>query len=331
MSRKMKNSFDHEDLSIIFMGTPDFAVESLKSLMESGKNIVAVVTAPDKPAGRGRNLSESPVKKFALENDLALLQPVNLRDSDFIRHIREINPSLIVVVAFRMLPKAIWEIPKYGTINLHASLLPQYRGAAPINWAIINGENKTGVTTFFIEEEIDTGKILLQKEVQLKDNDNAKTLHDKLSGEGAELLNETVTRILRKELQAIDQKALLKPGMVLHSAPKIYRETCRIDWNQPLNKIHNLIRGLSPLPAAWTELINKEEIVSPVKIFESKTEYSPNSMSAGTILTDGKKYLKVASNEGFLHLLNLQIPGKKQMPVAEFLKGFRLGKNSLFK
>jgi methionyl-tRNA formyltransferase len=236
------------------MGTPDFAVESLKTLKESGKNIIAVVTAPDKPAGRGRELNESPVKKYALANKLPVLQPLKLKDPEFLAQIQNLKPSLIAVVAFRMLPKAIWEIPEYGTINLHASLLPQYRGAAPINWAIINGEDKTGVTTFFIEEEIDTGKILLQKEVQIRDTDNAKSLHDKLMTEGALLLDETVNKLMNKELTAVEQKTIMHPEMILHPAPKIFREHCRINWNLPLRDIHNLIRGLSPVPAAWTEM-----------------------------------------------------------------------------
>lgn len=320
-----------QDFTILFMGTPDFAVESLKALKESGKKIIAVVTAPDKPAGRGRELNESPVKKYAMANNLPVLQPLKLKDPEFVANIQNLNPSLIVVVAFRMLPKAIWEIPEYGTINLHASLLPQYRGAAPINWAIINGEDKTGVSTFFIEEEIDTGKILLQKEVQLTDKDNAETLHDKLSKEGAQLLNETVEKLIRNELHAVDQKTVLKAGMTMHSAPKIFRETCRIDWNKPLINIHNHIRGLSPIPAAWTELNNKDAIISPVKIFEANPEDSNHALPAGKILTDGKTYLKVACSGGFLQILNLQVPGKKKLPVSEFLKGFRLEGNAGFK
>lgn len=313
------------------MGTPDFAVESLKALVESGKKIIAVVTAPDKPAGRGRELNESPVKKYALANKLPVLQPLKLKDPEFLAQIHSLKPALIVVVAFRMLPKTIWEIPPYGTINLHASLLPQYRGAAPINRAIINGEDKTGVTTFLIEEEIDTGKILLQKEVQITGSDNAGTLHDKLAAVGAALLNETVDKLMKKDLQPTDQEAVLKNHAILHPAPKIFRETCRIDWNKPLVNIHNHIRGLSPIPAAWTELMNEGGTISPVKIFETKPENSNHALTAGKILTDGKTYLKVACQEGFLHLLYLQIPGKKPLAVTEFLKGFRLGENAGFK
>lgn len=322
---------ENKDFRILFMGTPDFAVESLKALKESGKNIIAVVTAPDKPAGRGREINESPVKRYALANKLPVLQPLKLKDPEFVANIQNLNPSLIAVVAFRMLPKANWEIPAYGTINLHASLLPQYRGAAPINRAIINGENKTGITTFFIEEEIDTGKILMQKEVPITETDNAKTLHDKLATEGAALLNETVDKLMKKDLQAKDQQAILKNHAILHPAPKIFRETCLIDWNKPLINIHNHIRGLSPVPAAWTELNNEDAIISPVKVFEAKPENSNHSLPAGKILTDGKTYLKVACQGGFLHLLNLQIPGKKPLAVTEFLKGFRLGENAGFK
>jgi methionyl-tRNA formyltransferase len=322
---------ENQDFRILFMGTPDFAVESLKTLKESGKNIIAVVTAPDKPAGRGRELNESAVKKYALANKLPVLQPLKLKDPEFLSQVLSLKPSLIVVVAFRMLPKTIWEIPPYGTINLHASLLPQYRGAAPINWAIINGEDITGVTTFLIEEEIDTGKILMQKEVCITETENAGTLHDKLAAEGADLLNETVDKLMKKELQATAQQSVMKNYAVLHPAPKIFRETCRIEWNKPLINIHNHIRGLSPVPAAWTELMNEEGSISPVKIFETKPENSNHSLPVGKILTDGKTYLKVACQGGFLQLLNLQIPGKKPLAVTEFLKGFRLGENAGFK
>lgn len=322
---------ENQDFRIIFMGTPDFAVESLKVLKESGKNIIAVVTAPDKPAGRGREMNESAVKIYAMANKLPVLQPLKLKDPEFLAQIHSLKPALIVVVAFRMLPKTIWEIPDYGTINLHASLLPQYRGAAPINWAIINGEDKTGVSTFFIEEDIDTGKILLQKEVPVTETDNAGTLHDKLAAEGAALLNETVDKLMKKELQAIDQQSVMKNHAFLHPAPKIFRETCRIDWNNPLMNVHNHIRGLAPVPAAWTELMNEDAIISPVKIFESKPENSNHALPAGKILSDGKTYLKVACKGGFLQLLNLQIPGKKPLAVKEFLKGFRLGENAGFK
>jgi methionyl-tRNA formyltransferase len=322
---------ENKDFRILFMGTPDFAVESLKALKESGKNIIAVVTAPDKPAGRGRELNESAVKIYALANKLPVLQPLKLKDPEFLAQVHSLKPALIVVVAFRMLPKTIWEIPDYGTINIHASLLPQYRGAAPINWAIINGEDKTGVSTFFIEEEIDTGKILLQKEVPVTETDNAGTLHDKLAAEGAALLNETVDKLMKKELQTIDQQSVMKNHAFLHPAPKIFRETCRIDWNTPLMNVHNHIRGLAPVPAAWTELMNEDAVISPVKIFESKPENSNHALPAGKILSDGKTYLKVACTGGFLQLLNLQIPGKKPLAVKEFLKGFRLGENAGFK
>lgn len=316
---------------IVFMGTPDFAVESLKKLLEKGKNIVAVVTAPDKPAGRGRELAQSAVKQFAIKNHLPVLQPEKLKDPIFVQQISQLNPSLIVVVAFRMLPKLIWDIPSYGTINLHASLLPQYRGAAPINWAIINGETVTGVTTFFIEEAIDTGKILLQKKIPVLPGDNAGSLHDKLMNEGSILLDETVDGILAGKLTSIEQSELIAGEGILHPAPKITREMCRIDWNQSLENIHNLVRGMSPYPSAWTELIDDTNTISNVKIFATSIEKAHNTLQTGKILTDGKTWLKVAHREGYLSILTIQIPGKKQLQVNEFLKGFRFIGEPIFR
>ena len=313
---------EQEDFRIVFMGTPEFAVGSLRKLIDSGKQIVAVVTAPDKPAGRGRKLTESPVKQYAIEANLKVLQPVNLKDPEFIKQIRDLRPSLIVVVAFRMLPKIVWEIPEFGTINLHASLLPDYRGAAPINRAIMNGETKTGVTTFLIEEQIDTGDILLQKVVEISKDDHAGSLHDKLMIAGAELLDTTVDGLKNRSIESVSQKAL-SPHDPVKTAPKLSRENTRIDWGKPASDIHNLVRGLAPYPGAWTELIKDHTLLSPVKIFETKPEFAPVNDPVGTILTDEKSFLKVAVPQGFIHIIRLQLPGKKSLAVTEFLKGFK--------
>ncbi len=309
------------------MGTPAFAVESLKKLLESGKNIVTVVTIPDKPAGRGREIKQSAVKQFALHSNLPVLQPEKLKDPSFVRQMNQLKPSLIVVVAFRMLPRVIWEMPAYGTINLHASLLPQYRGAAPINWSIINGETKTGITTFFIEERIDTGKIILQSEVPVLPSDNAGSLHDKLMKEGAQLLNRTIDRIIAGDHSATEQTQIVHKSGILHPAPKITREMCRIDWDQPLEYIHNFVRGMSPYPAAWTELSDGVNFISPVKILSASAEKLHPVFKPGKIVTDGKTWLKVSHREGYLNILTLQFPGKKQLPAHEFLKGYRFGNN----
>ena len=246
------------DFRIVFMGTPEFAVASLKSLIESGFNVVAVVTAPDKPAGRGQKLQESDVKQYAKYLNIPILQPEKLKDAEFIDQLRELKADLNVVVAFRMLPEIIWSMPRLGTINLHASLLPQYRGAAPINWAIINGDKKTGITTFFIEKEIDTGKIIHFKEVEIAETDNAGTLHDKLMLSGAALLTETVSGIKTGIYPQLDQKSVLPEDSILHPAPKIFKETCKINWDNEIDKTYNFIRGLSPYPAAWTVFQNQQ-------------------------------------------------------------------------
>jgi methionyl-tRNA formyltransferase len=311
-----------KDFRIVFMGTPDFAVESLRKLIDSGKKVVAVVTAPDKPAGRGRKLAESPVKQFAIEAGLEVLQPVNLKDPEFIQGIRDFQPSLVVVVAFRMLPKLIWEIPEFGTINLHASLLPHYRGAAPINWAIIHGESKTGVTTFLIEEQIDTGDILLQEEVAISESDHAGSLHDKLMRTGAELLDTTVNGLMNMSIQAVSQKALA-PHDPKRNAPKLTRENTRIDWGTPVIDIHNFVRGLAPYPGAWTELVKDDIRLSPVKIFETTPEITSVNRVFGSVLTDEKTFLKVAVKGGYIHITRLQLPGKNSLAVTEFLKGFK--------
>lgn len=309
-------------LRIVFMGTPDFAVASFKSILEAGFKVVGAITAPDRPAGRGRKVQASAVKQFALEHQIKVLQPTNLKDESFLEALRELKADLQVVVAFRMLPKVVWQMPKYGTFNLHASLLPQYRGAAPINWAIINGETETGVTTFFIDDKIDTGSIILQKKEVILPEDNAGTLHDRLMELGASLVVETCQQIVSGTVNRLPQKETedLKP------AHKIHKETCRVDWEAPLEDIHNLIRGLSPYPAAWTHLVNhgKEEAI---KIYETQMESKTHKQPNGQLLVE-KKALKVAVSGGYLHILELQLPGKRKMKVSEVLNGLNLDENA---
>lgn len=311
------------DFRIVFMGTPDFAVASLDHIIQAGIDVAAVITAPDKPAGRGKKIQSSAVKQFALQKGIyKILQPTNLKDTDFQTTLKEINADLFVVVAFRMLPDSVWSMPPRGTINLHASLLPQYRGAAPINWAVINGESKTGVSTFFIKKEIDTGKIIQQREVDIDIKDNAGHVHDKLMEVGAELLVETIQLIKEGKEKSIEQTELIQEE--LKSAPKIFKDTCHIDWDQPTTKIYNLIRGLSPYPAAWTELYNasKKESIS-MKIFECSIESGNPAEKPGNILSDGKSFLKVAAKDGYIKIVSLQVAGKKRMAVQDFLRGFQ--------
>lgn len=304
------------------MGTPDFAVASFKSILEAGFKVVGAITAPDRPAGRGRKVQASAVKQFALEHQIKVLQPTNLKDESFLEALRELKADLQVVVAFRMLPKVVWQMPKYGTFNLHASLLPQYRGAAPINWAIINGETETGVTTFFIDDKIDTGSIILQKKEDILPEDNAGTLHDRLMEVGASLVVETCQQIVSGTVKRLPQKETVD----LKPAHKIHKETCRVDWEAPLEEIHNLIRGLSPYPAAWTHLVNhgKEEAI---KIYETQIESKIHKQPNGQLLVE-KKALKVAVSGGYLHILELQLPGKRKMKVSEVLNGLNLHQNA---
>ncbi len=299
------------------MGTPEFAVASLDALVKAGYNIVAVVTAPDKPAGRGLKMHESAVKQYATTNGLPLLQPVKLKDPDFIHSLQELKADLQIVVAFRMLPEVVWNMPPMGTINLHGSLLPQYRGAAPINWAVINGETETGVTTFRLKHEIDTGNILLQDSFQISPDETTGEVHDRMKEIGANLLVQTVKGLASGTLQEKPQEALIH-GTTLKHAPKIFTETCIINWEQPSQQIHNLIRGLSPFPGALTELGGKV-----LKIYKSKIEYHPNT-APGTIITDEKTFLKFATIDGYIHVLDLQLEGKKRMLIADFLRGYRL-------
>lgn len=313
-----------EELRIVFMGTPEFAVESLKILVEGGYNVVGVVTMPDKPAGRGYKVQFSPVKQYALENNLLLLQPEKLKDEIFLENLQSLKADLQIVVAFRMLPEIVWNMPPLGTFNLHASLLPQYRGAAPINWAIINGEKETGVTTFFLTHEIDTGKIILQEKIPILPSDNAGTLHDKLMMLGASTVKKTVDLIISDAVQPIDQSELLKNTIELRSAPKIFRENCEIDVSWDVERAHNFVRGLSPYPGAWMNLVfphTDEKTV--LKIFQAEKEFSSHQLPLGSLETDEKKFAKIALKDGFLVLKEVQAPNKKRMEIGEFLRGLR--------
>lgn len=300
---------------IVFMGTPEFAVASLHALVQAGFNIVGVVTAPDKPAGRGMKLQESAVKKYAAEHNLHILQPEKLKNPAFIEELRALQADVQVVVAFRMLPEVVWDMPPMGTINLHGSLLPQYRGAAPINWAIINGETHTGVTTFKLQHAIDTGNILLQETIAISENETAGDLHDEMKEVGAALLVKTIQQLSAGTLHDTPQAN----DSALRHAPKIYTETCRIDWSATTAAIHNLIRGLSPYPAAFTQLDGKV-----LKIYRSAKETATHTLPPGTPQTDGKTYLKFACADGFIYALDIQLEGKKRMPVSDFLRGYRL-------
>ncbi len=306
-------------LKIIFMGTPDFAVPSLNKIYEAGYEIVGVITAPDKPAGRGMQLTQSAIKKHALEKNLKILQPEKLKSKDFIEELRSLKADLQIVVAFRMLPQIVWNMPPMGTVNLHASLLPQYRGAAPINWAIINGEKETGVTTFKLQQEIDTGNILLQEKIPISDDETAGTLHDKMMNIGADLLLKTINQQANGTLKEVPQPSTfnLQPS-TFRSAPKIFTETCEINWNKNVDEIYNLIRGLSPYPAAFTFLNGKK-----LKIFSAKKEKSEESNEPGNFFTDNKTFLKFAANDGFILLKEIQLEGKKKMKIEDFLRGWR--------
>lgn len=298
------------------MGTPDFAVATLKEILESKHEVVGVVTAPDRPAGRGQKLQQSAVKKFALEHQLKVLQPTNLKEEGFVETLQELAPDVMVVVAFRMLPKVVWQIPTQGTFNLHASLLPQYRGAAPINWAIINGETETGATTFFIDEKIDTGAVLLQDRIAIAPNETAGELHDDLMAMGAKLVIKTLGQI--QEGTIVPQKQ--PETEVLKNAPKLDRDICKIDWEKPMDQIHDHIRGLSPYPSAWTTLYNGAEEIG-IKVYRATKEKADHSYPTGQLKVDGKT-LKIAIKEGFMELLELQLAGKRKMTSSELLNGF---------
>lgn len=314
-----------EDLRIVYMGTPEFAVESLKCLVEGGYNVVGVITMPDKPVGRHQDtLQASPVKQYAVSQGLKVLQPVKLKDEAFIEELRALKADLQIVVAFRMLPEVVWNMPRLGTFNLHASLLPQYRGAAPINWAVINGDTETGITTFFLKHEIDTGEIIQQVRIPIADTDNVEIVYDKLMVLGGKLVTETVDHILDGTVKSIPQESITTDEP-LRPAPKIFKETCRIDWNEKnVKQLYDFVRGLSPYPAAWTEMEQEDGKRLTLKIFQTEKEFTSNNLSIGDIVSDGKRYLKVAATDGFLNLKEIQLAGKKRMNVEDFLRGFRI-------
>ena len=311
----MKN----KDLRIVFMGTPDFAVASLEALVKAKRNIVGVITAPDKPAGRGMKMNESAVKKYAVRHKLHVMQPEKLKNPDFLTELKSLNADLQVIVAFRMLPEVVWDMPPMGTVNVHASLLPLYRGAAPINWAIINGEKETGITTFKLKHEIDTGDILLQEKIEIGENETAGELHDRLKELGAEVLLKTVEGLAEGTLKEMPQVSILSTEYsVLRHAPKISKTTCQVDWNKTSDEIHNLVRGLSPYPTAFTELGDKT-----IKIFQCEKEMILPTTKTGRWESDKKTFLKFACKDGYIHLKDVQLEGKKRMTIEEFLRGYR--------
>ena len=312
------------------MGTPEFAVESLKRLVEGGYNVVGVITMPDKPMGRhGSVLQPSPVKEYAVSQGLKILQPERLKDEAFLEELRALQADLQIVVAFRMLPEVVWAMPPMGTFNLHAALLPQYRGAAPINWAVINGDTETGITTFFLQHEIDTGDIIQQVRVPIEDTDNVGIVYDKLMMLGGDLVLETVDAILEGTIKPIPQDELIQPETELRPAPKIFKETCRIDWSIGVKKVYDFVRGLSPYPAAWTELVLPDGNRQVVKVYETEKVFKEHTLLVGHIDTDGKNYFRVAVKDGYVNLITLQLAGKKRMSVGDFLRGYRHTEGSL--
>lgn len=321
------NTLTKENLRIVYMGTPDFAVESLRCLVEGGYNVVGVVTGPDKAVGRhGSVLQPTPVKQYAVEHGLRVLQPEKLKDEAFIEELRSLQADLQIVVAFRMLPEVVWAMPRLGTFNLHASLLPQYRGAAPINWAVINGDTETGVTTFFLKHEIDTGAVIRQVRVPISETDCVGDVHDRLMLLGGRVVCETVDAIIDGTAEAIPQEQMITEE--LRPAPKIFKDTCRIEWGRPAKRVYNFIRGLSPYPAAWTSLVSPDGVEMVVKIYEAAIVPAPKKgIPYGTIETDGKHYIYVYTADGALSLRTLQLAGKKRMAVEDFLRGFRLAED----
>ncbi|MES2004189.1 MAG: methionyl-tRNA formyltransferase [Bacteroidota bacterium] len=312
-----------QKLRMIFMGTPDFAVASLDALVRAGCNIVGVITAPDKPAGRGMKLTESAVKKYAVENGLHLLQPEKLKNPVFLEELRALKADVQVVVAFRMLPEIVWNMPPLGTINLHGSVLPQYRGAAPIHWAVINGEKETGVTTFKLKHEIDTGDILLQKSFPIGEDETTGEVHDRMKLIGADLLVETISNMTNGNIQELAQSAVAgAQSAVLKHAPKLTTEICQINWNRPVDELHNFVRGLSPFPGALTVLDDKI-----LKVYRSKKEHAADSQPAGKVFSDGKTFLRFSCADGYLYILDLQLEGKKRMLVEDFLRGYHFSGN----
>ena len=314
-----------EDLRIVFMGTPEFAVGTLQRLVEGGYHVVAVVTQPDKPVGRHQDtLQPSQVKLYAQAKGLPVLQPVKMKDPEFVEQLRSFQADLQVVVAFRMLPEVVWAMPRFGTFNVHAALLPQYRGAAPINWAVINGETQTGVTTFFLDHDIDTGRIIMQKPFEIKDDFNVENVYDGLMELGAEIAVETIDRILDGDgkVESLPQEKMIPVGTELHPAPKIFKETCEINWNQEAKKVYDFIRGLSPYPGAWTTLVSPEGKETVLKVYAASKTGDTTKEPVGALLT-AKNRLMVATGDGLLNLEEVQLAGKKRMKAADFLNGFR--------
>ena len=305
------------------MGTPDFAVETLRLLVERGYNVVAVVTMPDKPAGRGHKIQFSPVKQYAISAGLPILQPERLKDENFIAELKSYNADLQIVVAFRMLPEVVWNMPPMGTFNLHASLLPQYRGAAPINWAVMNGDKETGITTFFLQHEIDTGKVIQQRSIPIAETDNVGDIHDRLMMLGAEMVCETVDNIIAGRVEAIPQEDMMTDEP-LRPAPKIFKETCHLDFSRYVVDLYNQVRGLSPYPAAWCEFVSPDNERYGVKIFEASYRLCQHDKNPGSINTDGKKIIEIACEGGYLQLVSLQLAGKKRLLTEELLRGFRM-------
>jgi methionyl-tRNA formyltransferase len=316
-----------EKIRIVFMGTPDFAVASLDAIVKAGYNVAAVVTVPDKPAGRGQKLSVSAVKEYALTHNLPVLQPEKLKDENFLAALKELNGDVFVVVAFRMLPEVVWSMPPKGTFNLHGSLLPQYRGAAPINRAVMNGEKETGVTTFFIEKEIDTGKIIFSEKTQIGINETAGEVHDRLMLIGGDLVVKTLHAIETNNYKETEQHEFLKEGMLLNAAPKIFKDDCRIDWNKNAHDVHNHIRGLSPYPTAFTEFVSPEDEKYSVKLFRCEKELKEHSLESGTITSNNRDNIYIAARGGFISVKELQLSGKKKLPVKDFLLGFKIEGN----
>jgi methionyl-tRNA formyltransferase len=310
-----------KDIRIIFMGTPEFAVESLKALVENGYNVVAVVTVPDKPSGRGQKLNTSAVKDYAVSKNLPVLQPEKLKNPEFIAELSSFKADLQIVVAFRMLPEAVWQMPPLGTFNLHGSLLPDYRGAAPLNWAVINGEAETGVTTFLLKHEIDTGNMIFQEKVSIGEDDNVGSIHDKLMLIGSQLVLKTVEALASGNYPCTDQTSLLKDGRLAKHAPKIFKDDCRINWEKDGREVFNFIRGLSPYPAAFTTIC-KDEKKLILKIFDSRFVPNEHNLETGSIKTDHKTFLDIAVKDGFIKIQSLQLEGKKRLSVQEFLRGF---------
>jgi methionyl-tRNA formyltransferase len=315
---------------IVFMGTPEFAVATLEAIVNAGYNVKGVITSPDKPSGRGLRMHASPVKEFALHHNLTVLQPLKLKDPVFLRNLYSLQADLQVIVAFRMLPEEVWSMPRLGTFNLHASLLPQYRGAAPINWAIINGETKTGVTTFFLNHEIDKGSVIFTKETVIGESETAGDVHDRLMVIGAQLVLRTIESIAKGIAMTVEQH-LLNLTEPLKPAPKIFKNDCRIQWNNEIQKLHNHIRGLSPYPTAWSEIVTGKGENLTVKIYSVTPIRKQHLLDTGVIETDGKSFLWIAALDGFISIDIIQLQGKKQMPVAEFLHGFPQAADCRFK